>query len=52
VAVHVSRRFFGIFFVNKPGSIDEEAVNDLKEKIDDVSNIAEIWLGALLRKKK
>jgi hypothetical protein len=38
--------------VNKQGSIGEEAVNDLKEKIDNVSNIAEIWLGALLSKKK
>jgi hypothetical protein len=37
--------------VNKQGSISEEAANGLNEKIDNMSNIVEIWLGALLPKK-
>jgi hypothetical protein len=39
-------------FANEQGSISEEAANGTKEKIDDVSNIAKIRLGALLLMKK
>jgi hypothetical protein len=38
--------------VNEQGSTGEEAANDLKEKIDDVSDITEIRLGALFLKKQ
>jgi hypothetical protein len=39
-------------FVNEHGSIGEGAANGLNEKIDNMPNIIEIWLGALLPKKK
>jgi hypothetical protein len=39
-------------FANKQGSTAEGVANGTKEKIDDVSNIANIRLGALLLKKK
>jgi hypothetical protein len=38
--------------VNEQGLIGEEAASDLKEKIDDVFDIAGIRLGALFLKKQ
>jgi hypothetical protein len=39
-------------FINEHGLIAKGAANSSKEKIDNMSNITEIWLGALLPKKQ